>query len=158
MHRPAPQPRRRPMIRRLIPVLFPIILGVATGRPGRAGESAKPVDFTREIRPILADKCFRGHGPDGAKRKAGLRLDRRDDALAARDGRRVLVPGDPEASELCFRVSVEDPSVRWPVRRDVNADALSGRGVALIDMLASAWGVEGLGEDGKRVWFEVELR
>ena len=89
--------------------------------PQRGSEAAAegtsapvPIAYNRDVRPILADKCFRCHGPDGAKRKAGLRLDRRDEALAARDGRRAIVPGDPEASELGFRVSAEDAELRMP--------------------------------------------
>ena len=53
------------------------------------------------------------------------------------------------------RVSVEDSSRRWPTRCHVNETALSGRGVALVDMFASSWGVEVLPDVGKRVWFEV---
>ncbi|OYW18136.1 MAG: hypothetical protein B7Z52_05600, partial [Burkholderiales bacterium 12-64-5] len=40
--------------------------------------AAEPVVFNRDVRPILSDKCFACHGPDSAKREAGLRLDRRE--------------------------------------------------------------------------------
>ena len=39
------------------------------------------VEYNRDIRPILAENCFSCHGPDSASRKAGLRLDQRDDAI-----------------------------------------------------------------------------
>ena len=39
-----------------------------------------PIDFAREVRPILADNCFHCHGPDEAQRQADLRLDVWDDA------------------------------------------------------------------------------
>jgi hypothetical protein len=72
------------------------------------------VAYNRDIRPILADRCFRCHGPDSGHRKAGLRLDRRDDAVADRDGRQAIVPGDLEASEVVFRINAEDADVRMP--------------------------------------------
>ena len=52
------------------------------------------------------------------------------------------------------RISVTDSSPQWPACRSVPVTALSGRGVALVDALASAWGVERVAE-GKRVWFEI---
>lgn len=55
------------------------------------------------------------------------------------------------------RVSVRDPSPRWPTRRDVPESALSGRGMALVDILSSSWGVERLDHAGKSVWFEVQM-
>ncbi|MDX2020705.1 MAG: PSD1 and planctomycete cytochrome C domain-containing protein [Deltaproteobacteria bacterium] len=60
--------------------------------------------FNRDIRPILSDKCFFCHGPDSAKRKAGLRLDVRDAALKDE----AIVPGKPEASELWKRINATD--------------------------------------------------
>ncbi|MDG2013891.1 MAG: hypothetical protein P8J33_10315, partial [Pirellulaceae bacterium] len=61
------------------------------------------MDFDRDIRPILSDRCYFCHGPDAKQRQAGLRLDTRDEALAA------IEPGDPEQSELWMRIlSVDD--------------------------------------------------
>jgi hypothetical protein len=70
--------------------------------------------FDREIRPFLADKCWHCHGPDGSKREAGLRLDVADDLQADRDGRRIVVPGQPDQSELWRRISSKDPDVVMP--------------------------------------------
>lgn len=65
--------------------------------------------YGRDIRPLLADRCFRCHGPDPAKREAGLRLDERDAAIAARDdGDPAIVPGDAEHSELWRRIVRHD--------------------------------------------------
>ena len=79
----------------------------ATGR-------AEPVRFNRDVLPILADTCFPCHGPDGARRKAGLRLDREEDARRVRDGHAAVVPGKLDASELVRRITSDDPDERMP--------------------------------------------
>ncbi|MCY3015782.1 MAG: PSD1 and planctomycete cytochrome C domain-containing protein [Planctomycetota bacterium] len=72
-------------------------------------------DFGREVRPILANRCFKCHGPDDATRQGGLRLDRRDDALAAADsGNRAIVPGHADDSELVARINSADADVVMP--------------------------------------------
>jgi hypothetical protein len=73
----------------------------------------EPVRFQRDIRPILADNCFKCHGPDKGHRKAGLRLD--DRAAAVAQG--AIVPGKPDESELVSRVfSTEKDEVMPPPR------------------------------------------
>ena len=79
-------------------------LATAAPAPGDDGT----VDFNRDIRPILSNKCVFCHGPDEAERQADLRLDRAADALADRGGYAAVVPGDPDASELIYRVESED--------------------------------------------------
>ena len=54
------------------------VLLVAAEQPAPA---APRVDFTRQIRPLLSDRCFRCHGPDASRRKAKLRLDQRERAF-----------------------------------------------------------------------------
>ena len=85
-------------------------------RAPAAGDGAQPppVVFNRDIRPILSDNCFTCHGPDQAKRQADLRLDLEESALADRDGRRVIVPGKPEESELYWRITADRAGERMP--------------------------------------------
>ena len=72
------------------------------------------VSFNREIRPILSEQCFSCHGFDPKHRKAELRLDTREGALAVNDGIRALVPGDPTKSELWKRLLSQDPEEVMP--------------------------------------------
>jgi len=69
-----------------------------------------PVDFNRDVRPILSSQCFQCHGPDEKARKAKLRLDIREEAVKAG----AFVPGKPEASELVKRVCSTDEDTRMP--------------------------------------------
>ncbi|MGK0484324.1 MAG: hypothetical protein ACJAQ3_004314, partial [Planctomycetota bacterium] len=66
-----------------------------------------PVDFDRDVRPILSDSCFSCHGPDASSRAADLRLDTREGATADRDGGAAVVPGSAEDSELWARIQSE---------------------------------------------------
>jgi cytochrome c553 len=75
---------------------------------------AGQVDFNRDVRPILAARCFNCHGPDAESRKAGLRLDDPHDAKAMRDGHAAIVAGDPAASEMWRRLLSDDPDERMP--------------------------------------------
>jgi mono/diheme cytochrome c family protein len=60
------------------------------------------VEFNRDVRPILSDKCFQCHGPDAKAKNIPLRLDVEAEAKA-----RAIVPGDPAGSELIRRVTAE---------------------------------------------------
>ncbi|MEX2025718.1 MAG: c-type cytochrome domain-containing protein, partial [Pirellulaceae bacterium] len=74
-----------------------------------------PVDFAREIRPILAKKCFACHGPDEEHRQAGLRLDQRDGAIKELEsGATAIVPDESGESELVRRIISSDDSERMP--------------------------------------------
>jgi hypothetical protein len=67
------------------------------------------------VRAILSDRCFPCHGPDSAKRQAGLRLDVRANAVTpAESGETAIVPGKPEKSELLRRVTATEPGAMMP--------------------------------------------
>jgi hypothetical protein len=71
------------------------------------------LEYNRDVRPILAENCFTCHGPDSASRKAGLRLDRRAEAIKAE----AISPGHPEKSALVERIFAKDASERMPPRK-----------------------------------------
>ncbi len=77
--------------------------------------SDSEVNFNRDVRPILSDKCFQCHGPDEAARKAELRLDDEAAIKADRDtGSSIVSPGDPAGSELIRRINSVDESEVMP--------------------------------------------
>jgi len=85
------------------------------------------IEFNRDVRPILSDKCYACHGP--GTQMATLRFDTEEGAKKAlRADRFAIVPGDPEHSQLIARVTAADPKVRMPQR----GDALSARDVEVL--------------------------
>lgn len=91
-----------------------LVVALLQTAPGSA-QSQRAIDFNRDIRPILSDKCFACHGPDATAQKIKLRLD--SEAAATVDlgrGRRAIVPGQPDKSELVKRVVHADADMRMP--------------------------------------------
>ena len=86
----------------------------------------EPVDFSLEIQPILAGRCFACHGPDEKSRKSDLRLDQREAAIAM-----AIQPGNGAASALVKRVRSADPEQRMPPV-DSQKPALSDAEIALL--------------------------
>jgi len=92
-----------------------VLLGLAFvlyGNLAGSVHAGDPVDFRREVLPILAGKCFACHGPDSQARKARLRLDLKEGALRKTDP--VIVPGKRGESLLYERVSSADPDEKMP--------------------------------------------
>ena len=93
---------------------FAAVLVLRTAAAAPAEPAVKPVDFDREIRPILSDNCFACHGPDDKQRMAKLRLDTKDGIFADRGGYQVLTPGKAADSKLYQRISAPDKAKRMP--------------------------------------------
>ncbi len=101
---------KRDSANRLLHLAAPAMIAVLSACPAPGSE---PIDFEREIRPLLAEKCTLCHGPDESK--GGLRLTGIEPATAVLDsGRRGIVPGEPEGSEVLARVSTDNADERMP--------------------------------------------
>ncbi|KAB2674708.1 MAG: DUF1553 domain-containing protein [Verrucomicrobia bacterium] len=112
------------------------LVAFAAARGRAAGPGA--IDFNRDIRPLLADNCYQCHGPDAAKRKAGLRLDQREGVLAKLEsGDVAIVPGKPETSKLVQLVASPKDDERMPPAK--TGKRLTAEQVALL----SRWVAEG---------------
>ncbi|MEO1835668.1 MAG: DUF1553 domain-containing protein [Akkermansiaceae bacterium] len=94
------------------------------------------ISFNRDIRPLLSDRCFQCHGPDKNKRKGALRLDIREEAVADRDGLRVIAPEKPGESELIRRINLADPAERMPPPESEHSLTAEERGL-INDWIAS---------------------
>ena len=70
------------------------------------------LNFNRDVRPLLSDRCFLCHGPDEGDRQAGLRLDLADGDEGAHQS--AFAPGAPEESELWSRITSDDPELVMP--------------------------------------------
>jgi len=94
-------------------VAIAIACSILLTRTGAA--EVRPLGYRHDILPILSDRCFKCHGPDSASRKAGLRLDRPDDATAELEsGTKAIVPGDAAASALIERINSTDADAMMP--------------------------------------------
>jgi Protein of unknown function (DUF1553)/Protein of unknown function (DUF1549)/Concanavalin A-like lectin/glucanases superfamily/Planctomycete cytochrome C len=93
-----------------------LALTAAGVKAGSTDAHAKPVDFDREIRPILSDRCFACHGPDQKQKMANLRLDIKDGgAYSTRGSYQLVVPGDAAKSRLYQRIASTSANRMPPV-------------------------------------------
>ena len=94
---------------RCTPMLAILLAACAAAGP----QAADPIIFDRDVRPLLAEKCFACHGPDVKDAKGGLRLDTRAGAVG-QAGAGAIVPGEPDQSELVRRILCTDDDERMP--------------------------------------------
>ncbi len=92
-----------------------VAIAAVLAAAARTAIAAGPVNFRRDIRPILSDNCYTCHGQDEQHRKAGLRLDTKEGAIEAlKSGKAAIIPGKSGESALFNRVSATDESDRMP--------------------------------------------
>ena len=93
---------------------FALTLLLASVSCGTIATAQDKVSFSREVLPILSDRCFHCHGPDPSHRKADLRLDDESEAKRDRDGLKIIAVGDLTASELWQRLITDDEDEIMP--------------------------------------------
>lgn len=76
--------------------------------------TSRKIEFNRDIRPILSDRCFQCHGPDEKKREADLRFDLEPEAKKDLGGYFAIKSSDAAHSELISRILSDDPSEIMP--------------------------------------------
>jgi hypothetical protein len=92
-------------------------IGVVVGGVILSGCRDKSIDFSAQVKPILNKHCIACHG--GVKRNAKFSLLFRHEALdTAESGKHVIIPGDPEHSEMIRRITSNDPEVRMPYKEE----------------------------------------
>ncbi len=96
-------------------------------------KSADAIDFNRDIKPLLSDRCYQCHGPDGGSRKAGFRLDDSASAIAEADsGLEPIVPGEPDESELLRRIMLSADDIDHMPPKDAHKPSLTAEEVQTI--------------------------
>ncbi|HEX7447138.1 MAG TPA: PSD1 and planctomycete cytochrome C domain-containing protein [Pirellulales bacterium] len=98
----------------MISINLPAVALAVLSVGAAAVAAEEPVDFARDVRPIISAACFKCHGPDEKERKADLRLDTQEGALADLGGHAAVVPGQPEQSEAVRRMLSTDADEHMP--------------------------------------------
>jgi len=102
------------VFRRIAPVVAWMLVA-SSGVIGAERQHDGRIEFNRDVRPILSDKCFFCHGPDADHREGGLRLDVHEDALGeGESGEIAIVPGKPTEGEFLRRILSDDEDERMP--------------------------------------------
>jgi hypothetical protein len=121
-----------PFAMRCPALILPLLVSFAlfAHAASAAASAGAKVDFSAEIRPLIAKKCYHCHGPDEGSRKAKLRLDSFDDATQPRKDGAAIVPGKPAESLLVKRILAHDAEEVMPPPETKNA--LTAGEVALL--------------------------
>jgi mono/diheme cytochrome c family protein len=97
----------RAVISMLVLVAFAIL--PLSGNAAEPAAKDAPVDYSRDVKPILSNYCYACHGPDDSKRKGKLRLDVREEAV-----KKAIRPGNSSSSPLVERIASHDTDVMPP--------------------------------------------
>ena len=89
-----------------------LLLGLFLATLTHTGHASEVVDYARDVKPLLKNKCYACHGR--VKQEAGLRLDAGTLALSGGDNGKVVLPGNGSMSPLITRVSSNDEDQRMP--------------------------------------------
>src|SRR3954447_4161712 len=111
---------------KLLGPLVSVITLVALCASARADEAkaAAPVDFTKDVQPILKSACYQCHGP--SKQKGKLRLDAKNLAINGGKSGKAIIPGRSDQSALFARITTHDDDDRMPQDRDpLTADQIA---------------------------------
>lgn len=95
------------MIGVVVAVVFSVVLNVSQSK-------AEEVSFSRDILPVLSDRCFHCHGPDESHREADLRLDLEESAKEDWGGYAPVTPNRLDESEVWQRITSDDPDTMMP--------------------------------------------
>jgi hypothetical protein len=115
---------------------FGTLVAISVSKAAPDTPLPETIEFNRDVRPILSDKCYTCHGP--GKQMANLRFDREESAKQAlRSGGSAIVPKDPANSKMLQRVRSTNRANRMPL----GGEALSERDVAVLDR----WIAQGAG-------------
>ena len=90
-----------------------LVLGVG-GVTCALGADQPAVEFDRDIRPLLADRCYACHGPDESARTTELRFDTKEGAFTDLGGYQAISPSNPDQSEMFKRITTEETALRMP--------------------------------------------
>ena len=92
-----------------------LLMGATLPSSACLAANGRPVDFSRDILPLLSENCFKCHGPDAGNRQAGLRLDTQAGATSKLEsGLTAVVPGNSKASGILQRLRATDADVQMP--------------------------------------------
>src|SRR5215471_5105015 len=106
---------KRQLMKSLILICVATLAVASNANRKVAADGDATISFNRDIRPIFSDTCFRCHGPDKNARKAGLRLDIREEATKkTKSGVIPINPGNPEESEIIRRIFSSDEFETMP--------------------------------------------